>query len=74
MKYILRKAGVQLQIDWIAFRISSGKPYNGHSIGTRMMAIRKITTVSSEPTLRKSTKRYLPGPYTIKQDGSNGVR
>ena len=37
------------------------------------MAMTYITTVSKPPTRIKSMKRYLPGPYTIRQAGSRGV-
>ena len=36
--------------------------HRGHTLGTSTMAMMKISTVSGIPTLKKSAKRYLPGP------------
>src|SRR6185503_8948425 len=46
----------------------------GQIIGTSRIDRRKISRVSGRPTLKKSKNRYFPGPYTIKQEGSSGVR
>jgi hypothetical protein len=46
----------------------------GQILGTSRIDKRKISRVRGRPILKKSKNRYFPGPYTIRQDGSSGVR
>ena len=46
---------------------------SGQNIGTSQINNTTIITVRGIPARMKSRKRYLPGPYTSSEAGSNGV-